>query len=369
MLVQKFLRDNSLETLVEKYGIKVVEHPTDGRVILNYSQIDSVKTEPIVMECRGLVLDKNNNWNVVARSFDRFFNLFEHSELTDTFDWSDFSCTSKEDGSLILFYFYNGEWQINTRGSFADSICGFSDKTWKELIINLLPNDTSMFLKNFTYIFEFCSLQNKIVRNYSEPTLYLIGIRDNKNNNDIKNSSLDIEAKHLGLKRPVSYDFKSLQEIQNFLKQQESEDASFEGVVLRDKNGLRMKIKSSTYIALHRLRGENNNIFNPKYLIHFVLSGESNELLTYFNEAKDAYYKCEALVHNELSNLTDIFLATKNIEDQKEFASAVIKKYNTKFPNILFKLKKEFGTQATKENLLAIWRDSADMIYKVIYKK
>ena len=48
MEVQKFLRNGgTLDTLNEQFGIKNVKHE-DGRVILNYCQINSPKAHPIV---------------------------------------------------------------------------------------------------------------------------------------------------------------------------------------------------------------------------------------------------------------------------------------------------------------------------------
>ena len=123
LAVQEYLRSGkTLEQLKEELGIKFVQHE-DGRVILNYCQIEIPKTHPIAMECRGLTLDSKNNWNIVAKAYDRFFNLGEHLELTNQFDWSDFECYTKEDGSIMLLYYHNDEWYVNTRGSFADSEC------------------------------------------------------------------------------------------------------------------------------------------------------------------------------------------------------------------------------------------------------
>ena len=82
--VQKFLRNNSLKDLNEKFGIKVKEH--DHFVGLNYHQIKSPKSHPIVMECRSLRLHKDENWTVASRSFDRFFNYGETPELYQNFD-------------------------------------------------------------------------------------------------------------------------------------------------------------------------------------------------------------------------------------------------------------------------------------------
>jgi hypothetical protein len=75
LYVQQYLIDgNSLSSLNENYGIKTTIR--DDLVILNYSQIDSPKKHPIVMECRGLVLEIPS-YRIVARSFPRFFNWGE----------------------------------------------------------------------------------------------------------------------------------------------------------------------------------------------------------------------------------------------------------------------------------------------------
>lgn len=103
--VQRLLRDGrTLDDLNKLYGIDATHSETDPLVILNYDQIESPKTHPVVRECRGLVLEKDT-WNVVARAFTRFFN---YGETDCQFDWSKFTATTKEDGSLLLLYRYAG---------------------------------------------------------------------------------------------------------------------------------------------------------------------------------------------------------------------------------------------------------------------
>mgnify|MGYP001296035369 CR=1 FL=1 len=78
--VQKYLKNKTLDDLNIEFGIKIKEHDELPLVILNYSMIDhgtiGNKTHPIVCECRGLVLEVGS-WNIVARSFYRFFNFGE----------------------------------------------------------------------------------------------------------------------------------------------------------------------------------------------------------------------------------------------------------------------------------------------------
>src|SRR3989344_2446115 len=138
--VQTYLRTpgNTLETLHNELGVEFAEHPTDPLVILNYSQIDSPKTNSIVMECRGLVLEKET-WNIVAKAFNRFFNWGEVTEMMADFDWNNFTANTKEDGSLILFYYYGDHWRINTRGSFGEATINNTNITWKEHVKALAP--------------------------------------------------------------------------------------------------------------------------------------------------------------------------------------------------------------------------------------
>lgn len=75
--VQTYLRGGkTIDDLESELGIKAIAHPTLPLVILNYNQIESPKRNSIVRECRGLVLEVGT-WNVVARSFQRFFNFGE----------------------------------------------------------------------------------------------------------------------------------------------------------------------------------------------------------------------------------------------------------------------------------------------------
>ena len=74
--LQTFIRENEnwRELISEKpYCIKVTEK--EGLVCFKYSQIDSDFNEPLVRECRGIILEKDT-WNVVAYAFNKFFNFF-----------------------------------------------------------------------------------------------------------------------------------------------------------------------------------------------------------------------------------------------------------------------------------------------------
>jgi hypothetical protein len=61
MRVIEYLKEYGVENLKQEFGIIVKEY--DELLVLNYSQLN---LHPIVMECRGLILDKQ--FNFVSRS-------------------------------------------------------------------------------------------------------------------------------------------------------------------------------------------------------------------------------------------------------------------------------------------------------------
>ena len=90
-------------------------HPTLPLSIWNYSekvQYDSL-WDDITLSCRGLVTDDNGN--VVARPFRKFFNI-EEGKHTPT---EQFQVFEKMDGSLGILFFYGDKWVFASRGSFT----------------------------------------------------------------------------------------------------------------------------------------------------------------------------------------------------------------------------------------------------------
>lgn len=366
--VQKYLRTKTFDDLTDELAIKVTRHETLPLVILNYNQIDSPKTHPVVRECRGLCLHADTH-EVVAKSFNRFFNWGEVVEEMGDFDFTDFVVQSKEDGSLVLLYEFEGQWRANTRGSFAEDNMQFQNFTWSEGICKAVdqPNLAELGVRlspDFTYVCEFCSPWNKIVRRYPAPCLYLLTIFD-KEGRELSIAQCDGYARSAGLLRPVLYQFGSIEEIQKFLQGQAEADPTFEGVVIKDHLGHRWKIKSATYLGLHRLRGEGDT-FNPKHLLPFILSGEEDELLTYFPEVKETFYEAKCRVLEAYVGVVELWGDHWMIEDQKEFALAI--KDRSPFASILFSVRKKHGNQQSAADVKQEWREADQLILKKLFK-
>lgn len=336
-----YLENHSFENLIEEFGLEAAFHPTDPLVILNYGMLSPNRTHPIVCECRSLCMYTDTG-EFAARSFPRFFNLHETPEINSKFDWSDFSTTTKEDGSLLsVWYDHRHEtWRINTRGSFGTGKVHAWDYTWQDLFYKCVsPEQLGQFNKELTYIFELCSPYNKVVRAYPKTQLFLLtAFRQEKevSEQELLNLNADLYAL-CGVCLVYQHAFKSESEVLSYLEVKASEDPTFEGVVLRDKNGLRIKVKSAAYVHLHHMH-DNGNLASPKNLLYFVLRNETEEVLSYFPELTEMTNNLQEKVKWELGWLSTLWEQAQNIESQKEFAQYIVPK--TKFPAILFYMKK-----------------------------
>lgn len=364
--VQKYLLfGKSLEDLNTELGITNVKHDSLPLVILNYSQIDSPKTHPIVRECRGLVLN-SSDFSLVAKSFNRFYNWGENQEEMNLFNFDNFYTQTKEDGSLIILYNFQNKWRMNTRGSFAQFQMDHQDFTWeqgfcKALNVSSLQDLDEKLDPSLTYICELCSPWNKVVRRYPNPIVFLLTIF--RGELEFPPQETDNWKEVCNWKRPQIHNFHSIEEIKSFLTTKTEEDPTFEGVVIQDNEYTRYKIKSPTYLSLHQLKG-NNNVFNPKNLIPFILSNEADELLTYFPEVTDTFNELKQKVDSSFKHLELLWEESHKIQSQKDFALKIIKR--TKFSSILFQLRKEHGENQTNQLLRKYWINNPDLIIKIL---
>ena len=342
MKVLEYLKTHGIAELVNEFNIKIKSYPEHNLVVLNYDQIESSKSEPIVMECRGLILShEGNNWYVVSRSFDRFFNYGEQPDTQSHLDFSKAVLQEKIDGSLIRIYNYKGVWNIATRGTaFAESEVNGFDVTFKQLVFKALDVDNEDAFQlicenslnpNITYIFEITSVENRVVKRYSGYKLYFLAARVNKYHYSFVTEQEKGWAKKLGAWLPKQYYFNTIEECLETAKHLKDLD---EGYVLYQDNIPVCKIKSPVYVLAHHLRGEG---LNPKRISQLVLSGEAEEYLTYFENDKDIINPYQEGLKKLYSELTYTFKNIKGIESQKDFALAV---KDFKYSSVMFSCRK-----------------------------
>lgn len=346
MEVKKFILDNGWNALTDQLAIDVKQ--TDELMVLNYSQIDSPKMHPVVQECRGLVLSKY--LNILCRPFKRFLNYGEGD--TKEFDFSDVTIFEKADGSLVKVYWnpYKNRWEVATRGSAygeVNHVFGTkTDWTFREAILDAMKMTEDEFQlamagldRSVTFLFEYVSPYNRIVTPYDQPMVVMLGVVDNESGDnaslvDLQNWTKIFHAMGMNVRMPKVYQANGVDEI---VKLAESLEGLQEGfVVFNNKTGERVKIKSSTYCAVHHLRG--NGTPSPNRLMEVVLKNEQDELLAYFPEFKMFIDPIVEQLNYLLSQAEGMYNVYHSLTDQKQFALAV---KDQPYAAILFKARKE----------------------------
>ena len=293
-LQQGFDNLEALDHLSDELGIRCKVYAEEDLVVLNYDQINSPKTNPVVMECRGLILCLST-FEVVSRSFDRFFNLGEAPDTYTDFSFDRAVVYEKVDGSLIKVYWWNGEWHISTRGTAFAETENYTGRTFKELVLEAFGVDEKGFQagcsrlnKKTTFIFELISPENRVVTPYAKPEMVLLGVRAINGKEATVESLIRFSNRNvigLNCRLAESFSFSSEDDMKEAV---ESLTNLQEGYVCYDHvSGKRVKIKSPAYLAVHRLRGE--NVPTPKRIMQLVLTKEEDEYLLYFPEERERF--------------------------------------------------------------------------------
>lgn len=336
LIKEYFKSKKSLKNLSDEFGISSSEF--HNLIVLNYSQIDSPKTDPLVRLCRGIIVEKDT-WDIIHYPFYRFYNFEEVIEERQKFNWNKAVATQKIDGSLWGVFNYNDEWYISSRSQIGGfNKTNFCEVTFGDIFDKAIhPFSRDEFFatlnKNLDYTFELVSPYNQIVTPYSECDIYLIGLRD-KSNNFHEISLIDAEKiEHIAalikyeiIKVPKiiplvdeNGKFRGFEEMKALAEAGEKTD---EGFVVVDWSSYdneaeafpRVKVKNSSYVALHHLRGTvENNSLNYDNILSIIFKNEQDEILATFPQFKSYFDDVEFKWNSWLNKLKT------EIEKNKEF--------------------------------------------------
>jgi len=381
---------NILNDYIERGLIIKQVHPTLPLSIYNYSRSCQYggQWDDITLNCRGLVLD--NEGNVIAKPFPKFFNYEEHT--ADEIPNEPFEVFEKMDGSLGIYFYYEreltyteryklwfngnyetgmeyceeivpnfddpyyhptpktkGGWYMATRGSFT------SEQAIKGMEIAKKYNYDRICVSGFTYLFEIIYPENRIVVDYGkDERLVLLSIVNPEGNEipyeDIEMDGWDIVDRYDGVSDYTK------------LKGMISNDA--EGYIIRFKNGMRMKIKGDEYVRLHRIL---TNFSTTDIWELLMNKGDMNEFLERVPDEFDKWVK---------STISELKYAFFQISERagKLHDGFRYGKYGDVYPE---PTKKEFAEFVLKQQeilrpvMFAMWdkKPYDDIIWKLIRPK
>jgi RNA ligase len=221
----------------------------DGLILFDYNrtcQFNAAWNET-TLNARGIVFEEATG-KLVANPFAKFFNLTEaRCQPEDLPKNEPFMALEKCDGSCGICYWYNGQWNFNTRGSFASDQC-----IWAKQWFDKNVRNTYFMDKDYTYIFEIVYPTNRIVIDYKgKEMLVLLGIRDTQTGKELLYEELVRHAKEIDVEIVKSYSYNNLEEV---FEAQKVLTSSEEGwVIWYPKSNFRFKLKGEEYCKIHKM--------------------------------------------------------------------------------------------------------------------
>jgi len=354
----KFIKEhNNWEELLTKdpYNLKISRD--NGYIMFKYNQLSSDFSIPEVREARGIIF-RESDWKCVCHAFDKFMNAEEPNSDLDKIDWNTASVQEKVDGSIMKVWYDNG-WNISTNGVIdafkAPLEC--EDKnldSYGKLFIECLHKmgiDEHDFFGSLctlgTYIFEMVSPYNRVVIDYNEFKIYLLGIRDNETNEEFFVDRINMHGVDGVLEKlwemiptPKRYKLTSYEDVVKAANELNPDNNILnEGFVVCDDNFNRVKVKSFVYVKAHRLG--NGGVVSDLKLIDLVLQGEEDEFLAYVPSCTERVNKIKT---NMLLFRLKIKFIIKELKPEtynsrKEYAE-VVKTYPKHYQQFLFRYDK-----------------------------
>jgi T4 RnlA family RNA ligase len=316
-----------LPTLIEQGYILSQTHPSLPLRIYNYTakaQFDRYWVDATLC-CRGLVLD--NNYRPIARPLPKFFNLNEYQgTLPDGVP----NIYEKLDGSLIILFHYQEQWEVASRGSFGSD----QAKMARVLLANY-QTDLDKLDPEYTYLFEIIYPSNRIVVDYgSAQRLVLLAAVHTQTGLELEHTQVD------WIDRAQTYPATTLPEwLKSILQgrgsandETQAELNNHEGFILQWPNGFRLKYKLADYVRLHRIitRVQAKDIWEclsqNQSLEQFIDSVPDE----FYNWVKDTKLELETK-YQEIE--TECQRAFKDLGDRRQTAMYF---QTQKYPGVLF---------------------------------
>lgn len=333
---QKYLNE------AENGYITIRKHPEDEKlVILNYTEQTTYEKRwnHETMTARGLILDiselNNDKVYILAKPFDKFFNMSENPEYEKDIDFSEQPIVmEKLDGSLGISYFFNNEIRFATRGNFNSDQAIKATEIWRKKYADKF-NLIGYLGFPYTLLTEIIYPENRVVVDYGKTEdLFLIGFIDLTLMTDAPIEQVKNMAERYNM--PMVKQYKLT--IDKLLEMKKSLSANEEGWVLRFSNDKRLKIKGDEYLKIHQVMYG----LSDKMKFKVWAEGNTKDLIMvlpeeFRDEIEKYFQRLEEIKISLRTVLTNLYkMAFEKTASRKEFAILVNEKVDESYRHLMF---------------------------------
>lgn len=305
LLVQEFLENKTFGDLEREHGVYASFSKSGHKFSLNYDQIEAKESDPLSQECRGLILsladgrpvfgiqrpdgklDRSGmipgETNIIAYPMRRFFNYGQGAANINLND-PRLSIMEKLDGSLTIVYYdpIIKQWCVATRSvPEADLLMDNGIFTFRTLFEKALFETNGMSFvdymalldKEITYCFELTTPYNRIVVDYKDCKITLIAMRRIIYSLDELHISNSQDL--FGIPIVQTHKDMTMDELVSWVAQ--FDPMKSEGVVVRDSQFNRIKVKNPAYIAYNKLNDRLGA--SERNIMELILLGKDDDVL------------------------------------------------------------------------------------------
>ena len=372
LLVQEFLQNHSFKELQEQHGVYASFSKSGHKFSLNYDQIEAKEADPLAQECRGLVLACEDGHSLIeARQaqtpgveFDRFTicpgktkilafpmkRFFNHGQgCCAPINWNDpkLAVLEKLDGTLCIVYYdpFTKQWCVATRSvPEADLLMDNGIFTFRTLFEKALKETTILTFEQFsekldtdlTYCFELTTPYNRIVVDYKNNGITLLAVRDLKTGLEVYPDQCDLIKSNI-VPCVEAHTYTTINELVDWVSS--LNPLEHEGVVVRDVNFNRIKVKNAAYVAASKIR--ESLATSPRNCLELILLGKDDDAASFLPQEIQANLvslkEKFVLWLKRQENLTQTIIeeARSVAPDKKTFALTV-QKHKPDVPAALF---------------------------------
>jgi T4 RnlA family RNA ligase len=252
----------------------------DYRFVTATSFPDVGSTEAALRrEARGLIFDRSTG-KVLGRRFHKFFNIGERDETRpDRVDLGrPHVMLEKLDGSMVSPIRPGGRLTWTTMLGETDVAAGAARFVADRPQFTRLAEE--LLAAGANPIFEWCSLENRVVVEHGEPALTLLAIRDLVSGSYWSFDAMREAAARAGV--PVVAAWEGLDPNPQTLPQQLDALTGREGIVLRFDDGHMLKLKTPWYVRIHSVL---ERLSREPDAVEILLSGSMDDVLPFLPAA------------------------------------------------------------------------------------
>jgi len=286
MKLPYYLDCSKLEQHLRNGYVEQRGHDTLPLVIYCYSRkamFDNV-WDDVTTKCRGLIVEAKPSMDIIARPFEKFFNL-NHAGRPETDmlavmqEPSAPVYSEKLDGSMGTYWRYGGHHGIATKGSFHSEQAEWATEWLKDRWLNPKTGLAHAWPVGYTPIFEIIaqSVQHHVVHYLpnEDNRLVLIALVNNETGAEMEPEQLTTWAKVNGLDVVDTWRDLSLHEA--YTSDRESKEGYIATWYRNGAPPLKVKIKHPTFLKLQKIAHHTT----PKTIFQALSSeGQHGELIT-----------------------------------------------------------------------------------------